>query len=150
MVRRLMFIFMDPFLLKSGGQNRNDYYLIQSVGCFCCFNMEMQKLFNCQDEQGAREKTTHKKSSLQKQISKGILCHQYTKCVVIRNVRNEATISFIIFGDFWMFYQIFLSTQVKRCAIITYKQGIYELPNHLELRISRNQEISGNCLNFIE
>ena len=27
-----------------------------------------------------------------------------------------------------MFYQIFLSLQVKRCAIITYKHGIYELP----------------------
>ena len=85
------------------------------------------------------ERNQHtQKSSLQKQISEGILCHYYTKCVVIRNVRNEATISFIIFGDFWMFYQIFLSPQVKRCAIITYKQGIYELPNHLELRISRN------------
>ena len=30
-----------------------------------------------------------------------------------------------------MFYQIFLSPQVKRCAIITYKHGIYELPNEL-------------------
>ena len=28
-----------------------------------------------------------------------------------------------------MLYQIFLSPQVKRCAIITYKHGIYELPN---------------------
>ena len=27
-----------------------------------------------------------------------------------------------------MFYQIFLSPQVKRCVIITYKHGIYELP----------------------
>ena len=26
-----------------------------------------------------------------------------------------------------MFYQIFLSPQVKRCAIITYKHGMYEL-----------------------
>ena len=30
-----------------------------------------------------------------------------------------------------MFYQIFLSSQVKRWAIITYKHGIYELPNGL-------------------
>ena len=30
-----------------------------------------------------------------------------------------------------MFYQIFLSPQVKRCAIITYKYGIYELPHEL-------------------
>ena len=28
-----------------------------------------------------------------------------------------------------MFYQIFLSPQVKRCAIISYKHGIYELPH---------------------
>ena len=30
-----------------------------------------------------------------------------------------------------MFYQIFLSPQVKLCAIITYKHGIYELPHEL-------------------
>ena len=37
-----------------------------------------------------------------------------------------------------MFYQIFLSPQVKRWAIIIYKHGIYELshelPNDLRLR----------------
>ena len=46
------------------------------------------------------------------------------------------------FRDFSMFYQIFLSPQVKRCAIITYKHGIYELPhylpNDLKLRILGN------------
>ena len=30
-----------------------------------------------------------------------------------------------------MFYQICLSPQVKQCAIITYKHGIYELPQEL-------------------
>ena len=30
-----------------------------------------------------------------------------------------------------MFYQMFFSPQVKRCTIITYKQGIYELPHEL-------------------
>ena len=30
-----------------------------------------------------------------------------------------------------MFYQIFLSPQVKRWVIITYKHGIYELPHEL-------------------
>ena len=30
-----------------------------------------------------------------------------------------------------MFYQTFLSPQVKQCAIITYKHGIYELPHKL-------------------
>ena len=32
-----------------------------------------------------------------------------------------------------MFYQIFLSQQVKRCAIISYKHDIYELPHKLSL-----------------
>ena len=36
----------------------------------------------------------------------------------------NSTISFIIFWDFLMFYQIFFSPQVKRCPIITYKHGI--------------------------
>ena len=36
------------------------------------------------------------------------------------------TIIFIIFWDFLMFYQIFLPPQAKRCAIITYKYGIYD------------------------
>ena len=30
-----------------------------------------------------------------------------------------------------MFYQIFLSPQVKRWAIINYEHGIYELPHEL-------------------
>ena len=30
-----------------------------------------------------------------------------------------------------MFYQIFLSPQAKRCTIITYKHGKYELPHDL-------------------
>ena len=47
-----MYIFMDLFLLKSGGQTEMTY-LMQSFGCFCCLNMEMWKFFNCQDEQGA-------------------------------------------------------------------------------------------------
>ena len=32
-----------------------------------------------------------------------------------------------------MFYQIFLLQQMKRCAIISYKHGIYELPHELPL-----------------
>ena len=38
-----------------------------------------------------------------------------------------------------MFYQIFISPQVKRCAIITYKHGIYELPHELpnDLRLRK-------------
>ena len=51
-------------------------------------------------------------------------------------------ISFIIFLDFLMFYQIILSQQVKRWAIITYKHGMHELshelPNDLRLKILGN------------
>ena len=34
-----------------------------------------------------------------------------------------------------MFYQTFLSPQVKRCAIITYKHDIYKLLNDLRLSL---------------
>ena len=54
----------------------------------------------------------------------------------------KSPISFIIFWDFLVFYQIFLSPQVKRWTISTYKHGIYELPkelpNDLRLRILGN------------
>ena len=64
------------------------------------------------------------------------------------------TMSFIIFLDSLMFYEIFLSPQVKQCVIITYKNGIYELPdelpNDLRLRTLGNQEMSGECLNPME
>ena len=30
-----------------------------------------------------------------------------------------------------MFYQIFLSPKLKGCQIITYKHGIYELPDEM-------------------
>ena len=50
----------------------------------------------------------------------------------------EPTIIIIVFRDFLMFYQILISPQVKRCVIITYKHGIYELPNQLILRILKN------------
>ena len=53
-----------------------------------------------------------------------------------------------------MFYGIFLSPQVKRWAIITYKHGIYELPHELpndaRPRILDNREIHGKCPNSIE
>ena len=53
-----------------------------------------------------------------------------------------------------MFYQIFLSRQVKQCANITYNHGIYKSPhdlaNDLRLGILESKEISGNCLNFIK
>ena len=52
---------------------------------------------------------------------------------------NRPTIMEIILWDFLMLYQIFLLPQVKRSAIISHKQGVYEvpqeLPNDLRLRI---------------
>ena len=45
---------------------------------------------------------------------------------------------FTIFWDFFMFYQIFLSPQAKRCAINTYKYGVYKLSHKFsnDLRLS--------------
>ena len=37
-----------------------------------------------------------------------------------------------------MFYQTFLSPQVKRCSIITYEHGIYELPHELPSNLKLN------------
>ena len=36
-----------------------------------------------------------------------------------------------LFSEYFLFYQIFRSPQVKRCTVITYKHGIYELPHKL-------------------
>ena len=47
--------------------------------------------------------------------------------------KNLETIIFIRLWDFLMFYQVFLSQQVKQCVIITYKDGINELPNDIDL-----------------
>ena len=69
----------------------------------------------------------------------------------------SATIIFIIVLDSLMFYQILLSLQVKRCTIITYKHGMYELPhnlpNDLRLKIfffwhelSENIHVNWACL----
>ena len=42
-----------------------------------------------------------------------------------------ATILVILFRDFVMFYQVFLSPQVKQCVIISNKHGVYELLHEL-------------------
>ena len=51
-------------------------------------------------------------------------------------------IIFVIIWNSLMFRQILLWPQVKRCAIMTYKHGIYELPhelpNDLRLKILGN------------
>ena len=64
------------------------------------------------------------------------------------------TIFVVIFSDFLMFYQIFLSLQVKQIVIISNKHGIYEfpreLPNDLRLSILGNYDILRRSQIFIE
>ena len=64
------------------------------------------------------------------------------------------TIMGIILWDFLMLYQFFLSPQPKRNAIISQKQGIYELSqelqNELRLRILKDQEKSEKSQNLLE
>ena len=43
-----------------------------------------------------------------------------------------------------MFYQFFLSPQVKRCAIITYKHGVYELPHEFANDLRQDLRKLGN------
>ena len=45
-----------------------------------------------------------------------------------------------------MLYQVFSSPQVKRCVVITYKHGIYELPQ--ELPNDSRLRILGKYLKF--
>ena len=53
-----------------------------------------------------------------------------------------------------MFYQIFLSPQVKQSAIVSNKQGVYELPhelpNDLRLRLIGNMKKSGKSRKSLE
>ena len=56
----------------------------------------------------------------------------------INKISESSTILVIIFWDMLMFYQIFLSPQLKRIVIIRNKHGIYELPNNLRLTILQN------------
>ena len=67
---------------------------------------------------------------------------------------NFQTIMEIIFWEFLMFYQNFLSPQVKQSLIISNKQDVYDLPhnllNDLRLRILGNKEKSGESPNLLE
>ena len=67
---------------------------------------------------------------------------------------DKTTTMTLIFWDFFIFYQIFLSPQVKRIVIICNKDFIYdlphELPNNLRLTILGTYEISQKAQNFIE
>ena len=72
----------------------------------------------------------------------------------INGKAETATIMEMILRDFLMFYQIFLSLQVKRNAIVTNKQRAYELPhelpNYLRLRILGNKEKSEKSQDLLE
>ena len=55
----------------------------------------------------------------------------------------------IVLWDFLMFYQIFLSPQVKRSAIIINIEGVYELPPELPNDLG-NKEKSEESPNLLE
>ena len=71
-------------------------------------------------------------------VSTGYLSRTEEKYLELR----VSTIILIASWNSLIFYQLFLSPQVKRCAIISYKQGINELPhklpNDLRLKILDN------------
>ena len=64
------------------------------------------------------------------------------KSLALLKFDSRTTIMVIIFQDFLIFCQIFLSAQEKRNAIIINKHGTYkllqELPKNLRLRIFKN------------
>ena len=51
------------------------------------------------------------------------------------------TISFMIFWNFSIFYQIFLQPQVKWWAIITYKHAIYDLPHEFPNNLKYQESV---------
>ena len=59
------------------------------------------------------------------------ICQDYTGFLKYLNIPDFACNHFHYFLYFLMFYQILFSPRDKRCAIIIYKRGIYELPNDL-------------------
>ena len=69
-------------------------------------------------------------------------------------MKFKPTIMEIILWNFLMFYQIFLSPQVKRNASISNKQGLSELPdelsNDLRFRTLGNKEKSGESPNLLK
>ena len=60
----------------------------------------------------------------------------------MKSKENFAENYFIIFRKFLIFCQFYPAPQVKRCAIVTYKHDMHEipheLPNDLGLRILEN------------
>ena len=80
------------------------------------------------------------RTTMNKKISLFVICVEVIIYLLLYNLRDctfKGKPNFI-FWDFLIFYQIFLSPQMKRNTIISNKQAIYELshelPNNLELR----------------
>ena len=73
-----------------------------------------------------------------------VLRMRYENETYINATIINATITFLKFRDFLMFYQIFLSSQVKWFVVIIYKHGMYELPHELpnDLRLRKSGNIS--------
>ena len=59
-------------------------------------------------------------------------CSVISRTAALKSGIPVTSINCIIVLDFLMFYQIFFSPQVERCAIIANKYGIYELPHELQ------------------
>ena len=51
-------------------------------------------------------------------------CSVISRTAALKSGIPVTSINYIIVLDFLMFYQIFFSPQVKRCAIITYRLGV--------------------------
>ena len=58
-----------------------------------------------------------------------VIFDMFVKPSIFSGRLREATVIDIKLWGFLMLYQIFLSPQVKRSAIISNKHGIYELPH---------------------
>ena len=89
------------------------------------------------------KKKKKQKKKQQKKKKKGLNEYLYDFSVDYNVIDN--TTMHIIFGDFKIFNQIFLSPNTKKSVIIGNKHGIYELPHG-----SSNESISGKYQNFIE
>ena len=102
----------------------------------CLWNISKDFTANYMKKKKTKKKTTKKNKT-------GLNEYVYDFSVDYNVIDN--TTMHIIFGDFKIFNQIFLSPNTKKSVIIGNKHGIYELPHG-----SSNELISGKYQNFIE
>ena len=93
--------------------------------------MEYQKIVNLLDDGSSNQPSKFKTKDWVEVNDESRGTYNVNSQIKFKTTMLESTINFVIFWEFLMFYQIFLSPQVKRWAIITYKHGIYELPHEL-------------------